>query len=109
MVDRMNEPPPPMAEETIELHGVFLRFLRRLPVFLGVALVIFSGVVGYTLQATPTYTSAATLVITPQGTDVLKDEVTGAPADSATVDTQVQVLKSRTLAKRVVQQLHLVQ
>jgi capsular exopolysaccharide synthesis family protein len=98
-----------MAEETIDLHGVFLRFVRRLPIFLGVALVIFAGVVGYTLQATPTYTSTATLVITPQGTDVLKDQATGAPADSATVDTQVQVLKSRTLAKRVVQQMHLVQ
>jgi capsular exopolysaccharide synthesis family protein len=109
MNERISEPLPQMADESIDLHGVFVRFMRRLPIFLAVGMVILLGVVGYTLRTVPTYTATTSLIITPQGTNVLKeDQSAGAPADSSTVDTQVQVLGSRALAKRVVQHLHLV-
>jgi capsular exopolysaccharide synthesis family protein len=96
-----------MVEETVDLHALFVRFLRRLPVFLVVFAAIMAGAVFYTYTRTPMYTAAASIVIEAPKTDVLRDNPTNTPTDSATVDTQVQVLGSRALAKRVVQRLGL--
>lgn len=119
MIERMHETgapysfsnmPAPLSalEEPIDLRSVFARFLLRLPIFLTVALVILGAVAAYTFTARPTYTAAASLLITPRGTDLLKDqEQTTQPTDTTEVDTQVQVLNSRALARRVAQKLQL--
>lgn len=86
---------------------MFIRFVRRLPIFLVVAALILAGVTVYTFTATPTYTSAASVVITPQGADVLKEQPTQSSADSSTIDTQVRVIESRAVARRVVDRLGL--
>ncbi len=88
---------------------------RRLRLFAAVAFVVASGVAVFTLSEPPSFTSQATIAINERNADVLgisalnpveaATQVT--PASSSTVDTQVQVLKSRALATKVVDQLHL--
>jgi capsular exopolysaccharide synthesis family protein len=109
MTDRASEASPPPTEDGIDLHSLFVRFLRRLPIFLAVAFVIMAAVAAYTFTATPRYTSTASIAITPQGADVLQQAQTpvGISADSSTIETQVQVLESRPIARRVVQRLNL--
>jgi succinoglycan biosynthesis transport protein ExoP len=72
---------------------------------------VFLSALLITLQATPKYTAIANVML-----DTRKEKVTnaeavlsGLPADSASVDTEVEVLKSRQLAERVVKALNLEQ
>ncbi len=88
---------------------------RRLRLFLGVSLVVIALVALLTTTAKPRYTAAATLLINQRESDVLhlsapttQDPTPPAPeTDSSAVDTQAQILTSRALASRVVDQLHL--
>lgn len=92
-----------------DLNVIIATFRRRLRLFAAVALAVFVAVVLYTLQLTPEYTTAAQVML-----DTRKEQVTdmsavlsGLPADTAVVDTEVEVLRSRSLAGRVVKQLKL--
>jgi succinoglycan biosynthesis transport protein ExoP len=84
-------------------------FRRRLRLFAAVFVLILAAVLVFTLQQTPRYTATAYVMIDTRKRDVSKiDEVlSGLPADSSAVDTEVEILKSRSLATRVVQHLHL--
>jgi len=64
-----------------------------------------------TLRATPMYTATANLIIDRQQQQVVDTQavLSGLPADSSTVDTEVEVLRSRQLAERVVDTLNLTQ
>ena len=92
-----------------DLNVIIAIFRRRLRLFAAVALAVFVAVVLFTLQQTPLYSTQAQVMI-----DVRQEQVTdmnavlsGLPADSAVVDTEVEVLRSRSLAGRVVDQLKL--
>jgi exopolysaccharide transport family protein len=94
-----------------DLNVIIATFRRRLRLFAAVALTVFVAVLLYTLQETPRYTAGAQVML-----DVRKEQVTdmnavlsGLPADSSVVDTEVEVLRSRSLAGRVVQALKLEQ
>jgi exopolysaccharide transport family protein len=95
---------------TLDLNVLIATFRRRLRLFAAVALVVFVAVLLYTLQATPRYTAAAQVMLdarTEQVTD-MSAVLSGLPADSSpVVDTEVEVLRSRSLATRVVNQLKL--
>ena len=84
-------------------------FRRRLKLFLITALALFVLIVGYSLQLTPKYTAAADVLIdTRRATAINIDAVmSGLSSDSNSVDTQVQILTSRSLAERVVRKLRL--
>ncbi|RZL85967.1 MAG: capsular biosynthesis protein [Sphingomonas sp.] len=84
-------------------------YRRHLMLFLLVAGGIMLGVAAYTLLQTPRYTTAATLVIAPHPAEVGSDRTTplSDPAADSSVDTQVELLKSRTLAGLVVDRLRL--
>jgi succinoglycan biosynthesis transport protein ExoP len=84
-------------------------FRRRLRVFGATFVLVLAGVLIFTLQQTPRYTATSYVMIDTRKRDVSKiDEVlSGLPADSSAVDTEVEILKSRSLATRVVQNLHL--
>jgi succinoglycan biosynthesis transport protein ExoP len=93
----------------VDLRRLVNAFRRRLRLFGAVALAVFLSALLITLQATPKYTATANVML-----DTRKEKVTsadavlsGLPADSATVDTEVEVLKSRQLAERVVKALNL--
>jgi succinoglycan biosynthesis transport protein ExoP len=92
-----------------DLRRLWALFLRHLRLFLGVAAIVFVGAVIMTMRATPLYTATANVML-----DVRKQQVvdttavlSGLPADTAVVDSEVEVLKSSHLASRVVDTLHL--
>ncbi|WP_395445293.1 GumC family protein [Caulobacter sp. UC70_42] len=94
---------------SFDLNIVIATFRRRFRLFAAVAVVVFAAVVLFTLQQTPRYTATAQVML-----DVRQEQVTdmsavlsGLPADSSVVDTEVEVLKSRSLAGRVVKDLKL--
>lgn len=84
-------------------------FRRRLRLFLIVALALFVLVIGYSLQLTPRYTATADVLIDTQRNQALNLDavMTGLSSDNNSVDTQVQILTSRSLAERVVRKLRL--
>jgi succinoglycan biosynthesis transport protein ExoP len=92
-----------------DLRRVASGFRKRLRLFIAVALTVFVGVALFTLQSTPKYTAVAKVML-----DTRKEQVTnvesvlsGLAVDSPAVDTEVEVLRSRQLAERVVKSLKL--
>lgn len=96
-------------EESQDLNQLIATFRRHSRVFVAIAVVIFAAVVLVTFQLTPRYTATANVMIDTRKHDVTNiDEVlSGLPADSSVVDTEVEILKSRSLAERVVKDLNL--
>ncbi len=90
-------------------HALIATFRRRLKLFLALALLIFVVVLVSTLQATPLYTATASVMIDNRTEQVVDTQavLSGLPADTATVDTEVEILRSRQLAERVVEALKL--
>ena len=91
------------------LIDLFKTYRRHLALFVLVAGAIMLAVAAYTLLQTPRYTATATLVIAPRPAEIGSDRTTALsdPAADSSVDTQVELLKSRTLATRVVDRLML--
>lgn len=97
------------SEESLDFSQLIAAFRRRAKVFGAVAVVIFAAVMLVTFQLTPRYTATAKVEIDTRKHDVanIEEVVSGLPADSSVVDTEVEVLKSRSLADRVVTALNL--
>jgi len=93
----------------IDLHRLMTTFRRRMRLFGAVAAAVLLTTVLLTLQATPKYTATANVMLDPRKEKVtnVEEVLSGLPADSSVVDTEVEVLKSRQLAERVVKALHL--
>lgn len=107
--ETQSAPTPSVGAMPFDLNVIIATFRRRLRLFAAVALVVFVAVLLFTLQETPRYTATAQVML-----DVRQEQVTdmsavlsGLPPDSSVVDTEVEVLKSRSLANRVVTQLKL--
>ena len=97
-------------EDLIDLRQLVRVFRRRLPVFFAVGLVVFALVVIITMQMTPQYTATASVIIDPRRAQVVDIEavLTGVGSDAQALDTEVQLIQSRSLAQSVVRQLNLV-
>ncbi|MGH6958692.1 MAG: Wzz/FepE/Etk N-terminal domain-containing protein [Caulobacteraceae bacterium] len=82
---------------------------RRARVFAAAAGLIFALVVLITFQLTPLFTATAKVEIDTRKHEVsdIQQVVSGLPPDSTVVDTEVEVLRSRSLADRVVNALKL--
>jgi exopolysaccharide transport family protein len=93
----------------LDLRRLWNIFRRRLRLFGAVAAAILLATILFTLQATPKYTATANVMLDPRKEKVtnVEDVLSGLPADSSVVDTEVEVLKSRQLAERVVAALNL--
>lgn len=96
-------------QEGLDLRRIFVAFRRRLRLFSAVALAVLIATVLVTLQATPKYTATASVMLDTRKERVsnVEEVLSGLPADSSAVDTEVEVLKSRQLAERVVKSLKL--
>jgi exopolysaccharide transport family protein len=92
-----------------DLNQLISTFRRRSRVFGAVLVLVLAAVVVVTFQMTPRYTGASEVMIDTRKHDVtsIEDVLSGLPADSSVVDTEVEVLKSRSLAERVVESLGL--
>jgi len=93
----------------LDLRRLYATFLRRIRLFSAIALLVFLAAVLVTVQATPKYTATASVMLDTRTEKVMDAEavLSGLPADSGAVDTEVEVLKSRQLAGRVVKALKL--
>jgi succinoglycan biosynthesis transport protein ExoP len=92
-----------------DLRRLASRFRKRLRLFSAVALAVFVGVVLFTFGATPKYTATAEVMLDTRKEQVVSAEavLSGMAVDSPAVDTEVEVIKSRQLAERVVKALKL--
>ncbi|NHK29480.1 polysaccharide biosynthesis tyrosine autokinase [Parvularcula flava] len=99
----------PSDNALIDLPLLWAIFRRRLGLFLGGAITVLALVMIFTWQITPKYAAHATVVIDPRQKQVLDYSamISGLPADSASVDTEVQLIKSRAIAERVTEKLEL--
>ena len=100
----------------VDLNGLLAICRRRLPLFLAVAAVVFAIAVAYTLMQTPRYEATARVEVDARSKAV--DAVDGVvdryqpkdvgPETAGVVDTEVEVIRSQTLAEKVVAKLGLV-
>lgn len=99
----------PDLSGVIDLKALLTTFRRRLRLFLALALLVFIAVLIFTVQATPLYTGSAAVMIDTRQQQVVSTEavLSGLTADTGTVETEVEILKSRQLASRVVEALGL--
>jgi polysaccharide biosynthesis transport protein len=95
--------------DQFDLRRLANLFRRRMRLFGAVAALVFIAVVLVTLTATPMYTATANVMLDTRREQVVNVEavLSGLPADSSVVDTEVEILKSRRLAERVVNALQL--
>lgn len=93
----------------LDLRRLLTVFRRRLRLFAAVGAAVLLAAILLTLQATPKYTATANVMLDTRQEKVtnVEEVLSGLPADSSTVDTEVEVLKSRQLAERVVTALKL--
>ena len=110
MADATTQPHAPASEDLIDLRELISTVRRRFWSLFATGLLTFLAVVLFTLQATPKYTATADVVLNVRQSQVVDIEavLSGAPPDSATVDTEVEVLRSRSLAETVVDELNLI-
>jgi len=100
------------GEKTLDVHGIIAAFRRRLKLFVVVAAAVFAATALITLQQTPKYTAMARIVIDQRKqATVIKDQevVSNLPAESSAVDTEVEILRSRSIAERVANDANLFQ
>lgn len=97
------------AGETIDLHRLIAVFRRRLKLFLAVAILVMVATLIVTARATPLYTATADLIIDTRTEQIVDAQavLSGLPMDSSVVATEIEILKSRHLAERVVDVLKL--
>ncbi len=94
----------------VNFDAMLAAFRRRLPLFVPIvaAAILIAGL--YSLFQTPVYEATARVLIETRTQSLTPDAdvMSGLPAkDSSVVDTEVEVLQSRTLARRVVDELEL--
>lgn len=101
-----NEP----ADDLIDLRALLSVLRRRLWAMVAAAALVFVLVVAATLQATPQYTATAKILLELRDQQVIDFEsvISGLPPDSAAVDTEVEVIRSRALAEQVARELDLI-
>ncbi|MDF1685803.1 MAG: polysaccharide biosynthesis tyrosine autokinase [Parvibaculaceae bacterium] len=104
---RLDQPSDDWIE--FDLKSLLGALRRRLRLILGVFLSLTVIAVIVIFQITPRYTATSTVLIDTRTTQVVDMDavLSGLSADTAVVDSQVELIKSRTLAGRVVRQLKL--
>jgi len=95
--------------QIVDIHRLIATFRRRLKLFAAIAVLVLVVTVVVTARATPLYTATANLMIDTRKESVVDTTavLSGLSADTGVVDTEVEILKSRHLAERVVDVLKL--
>lgn len=97
---------PPAAEPGVDLKGIVSILKRRRGTVLAVAAAILLAVIAYLSVATPVYTAAAQLLVEPRwqraGDDGSGPDPLPAEGVSALVESQLKIIGSRNVLKRVV-------
>ena len=92
-----------------DLNQIIATFRRRSRLFTIVAVAVAAAVMLVTLEQTPRYTATANVELDTRkhSVDNIQAVLSDLPADTGVVDTEVEILKSRSLAERVVNVLKL--
>jgi succinoglycan biosynthesis transport protein ExoP len=102
----------PDVASPAELYAAFVAFVRRqFPVLLFVMLLIVGLALVYIFTTPPRFTGTAELIIDTHKIQLFQQQSplgVDLPVDSATVDSQVEVLKSENIALSVIKDLHLI-
>lgn len=99
----------PSAAEAFSLRNLINIFRRRVRLFGGVALLVFLAALLVTARATPRYTAQAQVMLNVRQSQVLDSQqvLSNLPAETGVVDSEVEVLQSRDLARQVAEVLRL--
>ncbi|MFP6608445.1 MAG: polysaccharide biosynthesis tyrosine autokinase [Myxococcota bacterium] len=102
-------PPPVEGDVEIDLREIFGVVWRRRWVLGGCVLLITAATLLVAFQLTPRFTATTQVLIDPRERKVADVEavLSGLSSDASTIESQIQVIRSRTLATRVIEQLHL--
>ncbi|MGL4810709.1 MAG: GumC family protein, partial [Beijerinckiaceae bacterium] len=84
---------------------------RQWPVIAACAIAILGLAIGYILTTTPRYTATASIMIDTRKNQMFQTQQvpTDAPMDSSAVDSQVEILKSESVALAVIRELKLLE
>lgn len=101
----------PEIEGMITIQRVVKAVRRRLSLLIAVFLLTFAGVAVFTFQLKKSYTATASVIVNTRDQKVIDigAVLSGMPADTAMVDTEAQILTSRTLIAKVVTRLGLLE
>lgn len=97
------------AGPIIDLPALWSIFRRRIRLFVAAATVTLALVMIITFQLTPQYESESRVVINARETQALDASafISAISPDAALVDTEVEIIHSRSMAKRVAEELNL--
>ena len=102
---------PLQGTNAAEVYSAAIGFLRRRArIIAGATVVALAAGCLYVVFATPKYTGHAAMLIDTHKNQVFQPQQSplgDLPVDSATVDTQIEVLKSEHIALSVIHDLHL--
>jgi exopolysaccharide transport family protein len=109
MTDSGVQPAPSPSAEAFSLRTLITTFRRRMRLFGAVALVIFLAALLVTARATPRYTAQAQVMMNVRQSQVLESQqvLSNLPAETGVIDSEVEVLHSRDLARQVAENLRL--
>jgi len=99
----------PTEDSITDPRQMLRAFRRRLPIFIITVLAVFSAVAAWTFQANPVYSTSASVIIDVREKNVVdfSSVVSGLAPDTAVVDTEVEIIRSRSLAEKIVRRLDL--
>jgi polysaccharide biosynthesis transport protein len=99
----------PEAEGVITVQRVIRAVRRRLSLMIAVFLLTFAGVAVWSYQLKPAYTATARVIINTRDQNIVDigAVLSGMSANTTIVDTEAEILRSRSLIEKVVRRLDL--
>jgi len=98
------------GDNVITIQRVVRALRRRLGVMIAAFLLTFAAVAIYSFQLQASYTATSRVIINSRDQKIVDigAVLSGMPANTAILDTEAEILRSRTLIEKVVQRLDLV-
>jgi capsular exopolysaccharide synthesis family protein len=99
----------PVGEDVITIQRVIRAVRRRLSLMIAVFILTVAGVAIFSYQLKPMYTATSRVIVNTRDENIvaITEVLSGMPAHSAVVDTESEILRSRTLIGKVVDRLDL--
>ncbi|MCG8442938.1 MAG: polysaccharide biosynthesis tyrosine autokinase [Caulobacterales bacterium] len=97
-------------QDAVDLRRLWFAFRRRVRLFAIIALAVLLATVFFNQQLVAQYTASARILLDPREMEIVDIEsvIGGLAPDAATIDTEVELISSRELMGRVVDQLRLI-
>lgn len=101
---------PVEAENVISVQRIVRALRRRIGLMAAVFVLVFAAVAIHSSQLTPSYTATSRVIANSRNQNVVDigAVLSGVPANAAVLDTEAEVLQSRSLVEKLVKRLDLV-